>query len=225
MDRLGKLMSLMHAGKTEMVSPEEALPGRSERPYDVPQSHAVLGTPLEPPFPEGTEVAYFALGCFWGAERLFWELDGVYTTAVGYQNGTTPNPTYEEVCTAKTGHAEAVLVAFDPKVVSYADLLKVFFEEHDPTQGMRQGNDVGTQYRSGIYFTNDAQKATAEMAVAAYDKALREAGKEPVTTEVEPAGPFYYAEDYHQQYLHKVPNGYCGLKGTGVACTIPAPAA
>jgi peptide-methionine (S)-S-oxide reductase len=225
MDRLGKLMSMMHGGKTEMVTAEEALPGRSERPYDVPKMHAVLGTPMEPPFPEGIEVTYFALGCFWGAEQLFWGLDGVYTTAVGYQNGTTPNPTYEEVCTAKTGHAEAVLVAFDPQKVSYADLLKVFFEEHDPTQGMRQGNDVGTQYRSGIYFTNDAQKATAEMAVEAYDESLRAAGKEAVTTEVAPAGHFYFAEDYHQQYLHKVPNGYCGLKGTGVACTIPAAAA
>jgi len=225
MSRLGKLMTMMHPEKTKMVVLEEALPGRSERAYDVPVAHAVLGTPLEPPFPDGIEVAYFALGCFWGAERLFWELDGVYTTAVGYQNGITPNPTYEEVCSAKTGHAEAVMVAFDPRAVSYADLLKVFFEEHDPTQGMRQGNDVGTQYRSGIYFTNDAQKATAEMAREAYQRSLREAGKEEITTEVEPAGPFYYAEDYHQQYLHKVPNGYCGLKGTGVACTIPAAAA
>jgi peptide-methionine (S)-S-oxide reductase len=168
------------------------------------------------------EVAYFALGCFWGAERLFWELDGVYTTAVGYMNGITPNPTYEEVCGGRTGHAEAVLVAYDPEKVSYAELLKVFFEEHDPTQGMRQGNDVGTQYRSGIYFTDDSQKATAEMALAAYDEDLRAAGRDPVTTEVEPAAPFYYAEDYHQQYLHKVPNGYCGLKGTGVSCRIPA---
>jgi peptide-methionine (S)-S-oxide reductase len=225
MDRLGKLMSMMHVGRTEMVTPEDALPGRSERHYEVPKTHAVLGTPLEPPFPGGIEVAYFALGCFWGAEQLFWELDGIYTTAAGYMNGTTPNPTYEEVCTAKTGHAEAVLVAFDPQKISYADLLKVFFEEHDPTQGMRQGNDVGTQYRSGIYFTNDAQKATAEMAAEAYSESLRAAGKEEVTTEVEPAGHFYFAEDYHQQYLHKVPNGYCGLKGTGVACTIPAAAA
>ena len=184
--------------------------------------HAVLDTPLQPPFPEGIEVAYFALGCFWGAERLFWELDGVYTTAAGYMNGTTPNPTYEEVCTGKTGHAEAVLVAFDPAKIAYADLLKVFFEEHDPTQGMRQGNDVGTQYRSGIYFVNDAQKETAERVRDAYDADLRSAGKESVTTEIAPAGPFYYAEDYHQQYLQKVPNGYCGLKGTGVACTIPA---
>jgi peptide-methionine (S)-S-oxide reductase len=225
MNRLGKLMTMMHPEKTKMVTGGEALPGRSERGYEVPTTHAVLGTPLEPPFPEGVEIAYFALGCFWGAEQLFWKLDGVYSTAVGYQNGSTPNPTYEEVCTAKTGHAEAVMVAFDPQKISYADLLKVFFEEHDPTQGMRQGNDVGTQYRSGIYFVNDAQKATAEMARDAYDKALRAAGKEPVTTEIEPAGPFYYAEDYHQQYLHKVPNGYCGLKGTGVACSIPAAAA
>jgi len=171
--------------------------------------HAVLDTPLQPPFPEG----------------LFWGRDGVYTTAVGYMNGTTPNPTYEEVCSGRTGHAEAVLVAFDPAVVSYADLLKVFFEEHDPTQGMRQGNDVGTQYRSGIYFANDAQKAAAEMVRDAYDEALRAAGHDPVTTEVEPAGPFYLAEDYHQQYLHKVPNGYCGLAGTGVSCRIPAAAA
>jgi peptide-methionine (S)-S-oxide reductase len=224
MNRIGKLMTMMHPEKTKMVSPEEALPGRSERGFEVPETHAVLGTPLERPFPPGIEVAYFALGCFWGAERLFWNLDGVYTTAVGYMNGTTPNPTYEEVCSAKTGHAEAVLVAFDPKRISYADLLKVFFEEHDPTQGMRQGNDVGTQYRSGIYFVNDAQKATAEMARDAYDQALHEAGREAVTTEIEPAGPFYYAEDYHQQYLHKVPNGYCGLAGTGVACSIPAAA-
>ncbi len=224
MNRLGKLMTMMHPEKTRMVSREEALPGRSERAFEVPAAHAVLGTPLEPPFPEGVEVAYFALGCFWGAERLFWELDGVYTTAVGYIDGTTPNPTYEEVCSAKTGHAEAVMVAFDPRLVSYADLLKVFFEEHDPTQGMRQGNDVGTQYRSGIYFVDDAQKATAEMAREAYGRSLREAGREEVTTEIEPAGPFYYAEDYHQQYLHKVPNGYCGLKGTGVACSIPTAA-
>ena len=225
MSRIGNLMVALSAHKTKMPSPEDALPGREAPAFPVPERHAVLGTPLQPPFPEGIETAYFALGCFWGAERLFWEMEGVYTTAVGYMNGTTPNPTYEEVCTAKTGHAEAVLVAFDPAKVNYADLLKVFFEEHDPTQGMRQGNDVGTQYRSGIYFANDAQKATAEMARDAYDGALRSAGKEPVTTEVEPAGPFYYAEDYHQQYLHKVPNGYCGLKGTGVACSIPAAAA
>jgi peptide-methionine (S)-S-oxide reductase len=221
---IGKLMGMLNADKTQMVSAEDALPGRSEPAFQVPETHEVLRNPLKPPFPEGIEVAYFALGCFWGAERLFWELDGVWSTAVGYQNGTTPNPTYEEVCSGKTGHAEAVMVAFDPTKVSYEDLLKVFFEEHDPTQGMRQGNDVGTQYRSGIYFVNDAQKETAERVRDAYDADLRAAGKDPVTTEIEPAGPFYYAEDYHQQYLHKVPNGYCGLKGTGVACTIPAAA-
>ncbi len=224
MSSLGKLMTRLNADKTQMVAAADALPGRGEPAHPVPETHEVLGTPLRPPFPEGTEVAYFALGCFWGAERLFWQIDGVYTTAVGYQNGITPNPTYEEVCTGKTGHAEAVLVAFDPRRVSCEDLLKVFFEEHDPTQGMRQGNDVGTQYRSGIYFASDAQKATAERVRDAYDAELRAAGKDPVTTEIEPAGPFYYAEDYHQQYLQKVPNGYCGLKGTGVACTIPAPA-
>ena len=220
MNSLGRLMTMLNGDKTEMVGAEDALPGRSEPAYTVPETHAVLGTPLKPPFPEGIEVAYFALGCFWGAERLFWELDGVYSTAVGYQNGTTPNPTYEEVCTAKTGQAESVMVAFDPKRISYEDLLKVFFEEHDPTQGMRQGNDVGTQYRSGIFFTNDAQKETAERVRDAYEADLRSAGKERVTSELAPAGPFYYAEDYHQQYLHKVPNGYCGLGGTGVSCPI-----
>ena len=225
MNRLEKLMTMLNPDKTTMPTAEEALPGRSEPAFTVPDVHAVLGTPIKPPFPEGIETAYFALGCFWGAEQLFWDLDGVYTTAVGYQNGTTPNPTYEEVCSAKTGHAESVLVAFDPVKISYADLLKVFFEEHNPTQGMRQGNDVGTQYRSGLYFTNDAQKATAEMARDAYGEQLRAAGREPITTEVEPAGTFYYAEDYHQQYLHKVPNGYCGLAGTGVSCRIPAAAA
>jgi len=217
-------MMSLSPNKTSMPAPEDALPGRSEPGYDVPELNAVLGTPMKPPFPDGIETAYFALGCFWGAERLFWELDGVYTTAAGYMGGTTPNPTYEEVCSGRTGHAEAVLVAYDPAKVSYADLLKVFFEEHDPTQGMRQGNDVGTQYRSGIYFVNDEQKATAEMALQAYDEALRGEGHDPITTEVEPAGPFYYAEDYHQQYLHKVPNGYCGLKGTGVSCRIPTAA-
>jgi len=215
---------MLNSPKTRMPAPDETLPGRSEPAFEVPQRHAVLGTPLKPPFPEGIETAYFALGCFWGAEQLFWGLDGVYTTAVGYMNGTTPNPTYEEVCSGRTGHTEAVLVAFDPKRISYADLLEVFFEEHDPTQGMRQGNDVGTQYRSGVYFTDDAQKATAEMARRAYEEALRAAGHERITTEVEPAGPFYYAENHHQQYLHKVPNGYCGLAGTGVSCRIPAAA-
>ena len=224
MDRIEKLMTMLQPQKTRLPAPEEALPGRPERPFAVPERHAVLGTPLEPPFPAGIEVAYFALGCFWGAERLFWRLDGVYSTAVGYMNGTTPNPTYEEVCSGMTGHAEAVLVAYDPAKVTYAELLAVFFEEHDPTQGMRQGNDVGTQYRSGIYFADEAQRQTAEMARDAYEADLRAAGLGPVTTEVEPAGTFYYAEEYHQQYLHKVPNGYCGLAGTGVSCRIPGAA-
>jgi peptide-methionine (S)-S-oxide reductase len=208
--------------KTRMPAPEETLPGRSEAAYEIDNRHAVFGTPLRPPFPEGTEVAYFALGCFWSAEPLFWTIDGVYTTAVGYMNGTTPNPTGEEVESGKTGHAEAVLVAFDPAKVSYADLLKVFFEEHDPTQGMRQGEEVGTHARSGIYFTDDAQKASAEMVLAAYDEALRAAGHEPITTEVQPAAPFYYAEEDDQQYLHKVPNAlHCALVGTGVSCRFP----
>ena len=224
MPNLGKLMTMLHPEKTQMPAAGDALPGRSEPAFEVPSTHAVLGTPLKPPFPDGIETAYFAMGCFWGAERLFWELDGVYSTAVGYQNGITPNPTYEETTTGKTGHAETVMVAYDPTKVSYEDLLKVFFEEHDPTQGMRQGNDVGTTYRSGIYYVNDAQKETAVRARDAYDAELRSAGKEAVTTEIEPAGHFYYAEDYHQQYLHKVPNGYCGLKGTGVTCNIPTAA-
>jgi peptide-methionine (S)-S-oxide reductase len=214
---------MLNPQKTQMPAPDQALPGRSESAFEIPERHAVLDTPIQPPFPEGIEVAHFALGCFWGAERLFWTIDGVYTTAAGYMNGTTPNPTYDEVCSGRTGHAEAVLVAYDPSKVSYRDLLKVFFEEHDPTQGMRQGNDVGTQYRSGIYFSNDAQKEVAEQALAAYDADLRAAGHEPITTDVEPAGTFYYAEEYHQQYLHKVPNGYCGLAGTGVTCRIPTP--
>src|ERR1700709_561317 len=224
MSSLGKLMMMLNSDKTQTVTPEDALPGRSEPSYKVPETHAVLGTPLKGPFPEGIETAYFAMGCFWGAERLFWELDGVYSTAVGYQNGISPNPTYEETTTGRTGHAETVMVAYDPSTASYPDLLEVFFEEHDPTQGMRQGNDVGTTYRSGIYYVNDAQKETAGRARDAYDAELRAAGKESVTTEIAPAGHFYYAEDYHQQYLEKVPNGYCGLKGTGVACTIPAAA-
>ena len=207
--------------KTQMPDPSSALPGRRTRPFSIPSTHAVLGTRLEPPFPDGMEVAVFGLGCFWGAERLFWRLDGVYSTAAGYAGGFTPHPTYEEVCSGMTGHTEVVQVVFDPSKVSYADLLKVFFEEHDPTQGMRQGNDVGTQYRSAVYYTSDEQKAVAEDALGAYDEALRGRGYDPVTTEVAAAGPFYYAEDYHQQYLHKVPNGYCGLKGTGVACAIP----
>ena len=206
--------------KTQIPSEAEALPGRSAPAFPIPEVHAVLGTPLMPPFPDGMQTAVFALGCFWGAERLFWRLDGVYSTAVGYSGGFTSNPTYEEVCSGMTGHAEAVLVVFDPTKVSYGELLRVFFEEHDPTQGMRQGNDVGTQYRSAIYYTDDDQKRVAEEALSSYDDALRERGFATVTTELAAAGPFYYAEDYHQQYLHKVPNGYCGLKGTGVSCSI-----
>ncbi|MDZ7728638.1 MAG: peptide-methionine (S)-S-oxide reductase MsrA [Dehalococcoidia bacterium] len=217
-------MRWLLGNKMKMVAPEEALPGRAERPFRVPEKHEVLGTPLEPPFPEGIETAVFALGCFWGAERLFWQMDGVYTTAVGYAGGYTPHPTYEEVCGGQTGHAEAVLVAYDPQKVSYAELLKVFFEEHDPTQGMRQGNDVGTQYRSAIYYTNEAQREVAEKALANYNADLVKAGYNDITTELVPSGEFYYAEHYHQQYLHKVPNGYCGLKGTGVSCAVPASA-
>jgi peptide-methionine (S)-S-oxide reductase len=222
MPSLTDFLTALSPHKTDMPKPEVALPGRKERPFPVPDRHAVLGTPLEPPFPEGIETAYFALGCFWGAERLFWRLDGVYTTAVGYQNGHTPNPTYEEVCGGNTGHAEAVLVAFDPQKISYGELLKVFFEEHDPTQGMRQGNDVGTQYRSGIFYAGEEQKEMAEAALRSYDDALQAAGRGSITTEISPAGPFYYAEEYHQQYLHKVPNGYCGLAGTGVSCPVPS---
>ena len=222
MTSISRLITMLNPEKTRMPEAEDALPGRDAPAFDVPETHAVLGTPLQPPFPEGIETAYFALGCFWGAERLFWKLDGVYTTAVGYQNGITPNPTYDEVCGGRTGHAEAVLVAYDPEKISYAELLKVFFEEHDPTQGMRQGNDVGTQYRSGIYYANDEQREIAEMTLRSYNEALQASGHGQVTTEVEPAGPFYYAEDYHQQYLHKVPNGYCGLAGTGVSCQVPA---
>jgi peptide-methionine (S)-S-oxide reductase len=205
-----------------MVPPALALPGRPRPLYPVPERHEVLGTPLVPPFPEGIETAVFAMGCFWGAERLFWQMAGVYTTAAGYTGGFTPNPTYEEVCSERTGHAEAILVAFDPRIVPYASLLKTFLEEHDPTQGMRQGNDIGTQYRSAIYYTTEEQERVAEMVVAGYNEALAQAGMGPVTTEIAAAGPFYYAEEYHQQYLHKVPNGYCGLRGTGVTCSVEA---
>lgn len=204
--------------KATMVAPDQALPGRDHPPFAIPTTNAVNGQPIQPPFPEGSETAIFALGCFWGAERLFWQLPGVISTAVGYTGGYTRNPTYEEVCSGRTGQAEAVMVVFDPKRISYADLLKVFFEEHDPTQGMRQGNDVGTQYRSAIYPTSDAQRETAERVRDAYDERLTATGHGRITTEIQPAGPFYYAEDYHQQYLHKVPNGYCGLQGTGVSC-------
>jgi peptide-methionine (S)-S-oxide reductase len=205
--------------KTSMIAPEDALPGR-DTPLPVSGSHAVLGTPLAPPFPEGIEVAYFGLGCFWGAERAFWTLPGVHTTAVGYQGGYTPNPTYEETCTGRTGHTEAVLVAYDPAKISYEDLLRTFWEGHDPTQGMRQGNDVGSQYRSAIYTTTEAQATAAAASRERYQAALTAAGRGEITTELAPAGPFFYAEDYHQQYLHKVPGGYCGLGGTGVSCPI-----
>jgi peptide-methionine (S)-S-oxide reductase len=212
-------MALFFREKTKMIEPERALPGRSEK-MPVPDRHFVLGTPLEPPFPEGVETAVFALGCFWGAERKFWEADGVYTTAVGYAGGYTPNPTYEEVCSGSTGHAEVVLVAFDPQKTSYEEMLRIFWENHDPTQGMRQGNDVGTQYRSAIYFANDAQRRAAEASKTAYEERLRVADYGPITTEIAEAGPFYYAEGYHQQYLAKNPNGYCGLGGTGVSCPV-----
>lgn len=204
-------------GKTRMPTAAEALPGRSER-MPVPDAHYVNGHPIAPPFPAGLERALFGMGCFWGAERKFWELRGVYTTAVGYAAGLTPNPTYREVCTGLTGHAEVVLVVFDPAQVSYEDLLKVFWENHDPTQGMRQGNDVGTQYRSGIYCSDAAQQQAAEASRDAYQRALAGARLGSITTEIVPAPVFYYAEDYHQQYLAKNPAGYCGLGGTGVSC-------
>jgi peptide-methionine (S)-S-oxide reductase len=210
-------MAMLNPEETRIPAPEQALPGRADPAYEIESRHAVLGTPLRPPFPAGIEIAYLALGCFWTAEQLFWTIDGVYTTAVGYMNGTTPNPTGEEVESGRTGHAEAVLIAFDPAKLSYVDLLKVFFEEHDPTQGMRQGDEVGTHARSGIYFTDDAQKASAELVLKAYEEALRAAGHDPITTEVEPAATFYYADDDDQQYLHKVPNAlHCALVGTGV---------
>jgi len=202
-----------------MVDPADALPGRPE-PIPTSERHAVLGTPIKPPFPEGLQTAVFGLGCFWGAERIFWQAPGVYTTAVGYAGGYTPNPTYEEVCSGRTGHTEAVLVVFDPAQTSYEELLRRFWEGHDPTQGFRQGNDVGTQYRSAIYTTDEAQAAAVERSRAAYAERLQAAGYGEITTEVAPAGPFYYAEEYHQQYLHKNPGGYCGLGGTGVSCPV-----
>jgi peptide-methionine (S)-S-oxide reductase len=204
---------------THMVTAEDALPGRSE-PMPVPERHEVLGTPLTPPFPDGLEQAVVGMGCFWGAERVFWRAPGVYTTAVGYAGGYTPNPTYQEVCSGKTGHTEAVLVVFDPKVTSYEEILRLFWENHDPTQGMRQGNDVGTQYRSAVYYANDAQRDAAEASRDTFQNELSRAGYGEISTEIAPAGPFYYAEDYHQQYLAKNPNGYCGLGGTGVACPV-----
>ncbi len=206
--------------KTRLIDAGEALPGRTQT-MRLPERHLVLGTPIGPPFPERTEQVVFGMGCFWGAERKFWTLPGVYTTAAGYAGGYTPNPTYEEVCSARTGHTEAVLVVFDPAQVSYAELLRVFWESHDPTQGMRQGNDVGTQYRSAIYTTTRAQAAEAEASRQAYESELKAAGYDGITTEIAPAGPFYYAEDYHQQYLAANPGGYCGLGGTGVCLSNP----
>jgi peptide-methionine (S)-S-oxide reductase len=205
--------------KTHMIAAADALPGREEE-IPVPERHAVLGTRLKPPFPEGLERAVFGMGCFWGAERVFWQAPGVYTTAVGYAGGFTLNPSYEEVCSGRTAHNEVVLVVFDPAVTSYAEILKLFWENHDPTQGMRQGNDVGTQYRSAIYWTTDQQRDAALASRELYAERLRAEGFGEITTEIEKAGPFYYAEDYHQQYLHKNPMGYCGLGGTGVSCPV-----
>jgi peptide-methionine (S)-S-oxide reductase len=212
-------MSFLFKNKTETVTPEQALPGREKR-IPVPARHDVLGTPLEPPFPEGLEQAVFGLGCFWGAERIFWEAPGVYSTAVGYAGGHTPNPTYGEVCSGRTGHTEAVLVVFDPAKTSYDELLRLFWEGHDPTQGMRQGNDAGTQYRSAVLYTSEAQREAAERSRSMYEERLQGSGYGPITTEIAPLEHFYYAEDYHQQYLAKNPNGYCGLGGTGVSCPV-----
>jgi peptide-methionine (S)-S-oxide reductase len=212
-------MRFFPAHKVEMVDPDRALPGRPKA-ITAPGKHLVLGTPIAPPFPEGLDQAMFALGCFWGAERRFWELDGVYTTAVGYSGGYTPNPTYEEVCSGRTGHAEVVLVVYDPAEIAYRQLLSAFFENHDPTQGMRQGNDLGTQYRSAIYVASNDQAAAAAEVKAMYEQRLQAAGFDEITTEIAAAGPFYYAEDYHQQYLAANPWGYCGLGATGVSCPV-----
>jgi peptide-methionine (S)-S-oxide reductase len=208
--------------KMKMIEPDRALGGRSEE-MPLTNRHAVLGTPLKPPFPEGIETAVFGMGCFWGAERMFWQADGVYTTAVGYAGGYTPNPTYEEVCSGSTGHTEVVLVAFEPTKTSYERMLQIFWEGHDPTQGMRQGNDVGTQYRSAVYWSSEEQRKVAEGSRAMYQQQLLAANHGEITTEFAEAGPFYYAEDYHQQYLAKNPNGYCGLGGTGVSCPVGLP--
>jgi peptide-methionine (S)-S-oxide reductase len=205
--------------KMEMPSPERALPGRST-PLTVPDTHHVSGRRIKPPFPEGMKTALFGMGCFWGAERRFWQAEGVYATAVGYAGGYTPNPTYEEVCSGRTGHNEVVLVVYDPDVLSYEELLRLFWEGHDPTQGMRQGNDVGTQYRSGVYAYDEEQKAAALTSRERFQAELTRAGYPPITTEIVDAPAFYYAEHYHQQYLAKNPHGYCGLGGTGVSCPI-----
>jgi len=206
-------------GDKKMVDAQTALPGR-EAEIPIPARHAVLGTPMKPPFPDGLQQLVVGMGCFWGAEKDFWQLPGVYTTAVGYAGGFTPNPTYEEVCSGSTGHAEVVLVVFDPEKLPLEDVLKTFWEHHDPTQGMRQGNDRGTQYRSAIYYASEAQREAAERTKAAYQQKLSAAGYGAITTEIAPAGPFYYAEDYHQQYLHKNPWGYCPDHGTGVSCPV-----
>lgn len=205
----------------DLPSAETALPGRDERAFAIAENHLVLGTPLEGPVPEGHEEVFFGMGCFWGAERLFWQKKGVWTTAAGYQGGHTPNPTYREVCSGQTGHAETVRVVYDPETVSFGELLQVFLESHDPTQGMRQGNDVGSQYRSAVYTTTDEQLKLARDAITTYGQALAAAGRDAPTTEIAPAPPFYFAEDDHQQYLAKNPWGYCGLAGTGVACPLP----
>ena len=216
-------LAQMFQSKNEMPDPANALKGRSE-PIPTSDRHFVNDQPLKGPYPEGSEIAYFAMGCFWGVERLFWGLDGIYVTAVGYQGGITPNPTYHETVTGRTGHAEVVMVVYDPRTISYDALLKIFWEEHDPTQGMRQGNDVGTTYRSAIYTTTPEQHRLAEASRDAYQRALKDAGvKKTITTEIrdaDEAGEFFFAEDYHQQYLAKNPNGYCGLQGTGVACPV-----
>ena len=212
----------MRGLRNRVVDAATALPGRDQPAFAVPERHAALGTRIVPPFPDGLERAFVAMGCFWGAERLFWRLPGVYATAVGYSGGFSPHPTYEEVCTGRTGHAETVLVVFDPRRLSYGALLRTFFEGHDPTQGMRQGHDIGTQYRSAVFTVGPDQARQAEEMRSAYQTALAAAKRGPITTEVAPLGAFYYAEPYHQQYLHKVPDGYCGLGGTGIACPVPA---
>jgi peptide-methionine (S)-S-oxide reductase len=210
---------LFNKTKTTLVAPEDALRGRDEA-MTVPERHFVLGNPLTPPWPEGFQQIVVGMGCFWGAERVFWQADGVWTTAVGYAGGSTPNPSYEEVCSARTGHTEAVLAVFDPAVTSYDEMLRLFWENHDPTQGMRQGNDVGTQYRSAVYFGSEAEREAIERSREMFAERLHAAGYGDITTEVAPLSEFYYAEDYHQQYLAKNPNGYCGLGGTGVSCPI-----
>jgi peptide-methionine (S)-S-oxide reductase len=210
---------LFSSRKTQMIDPDRALPGR-DTPMPVPARHEVLGTPISPPFPEGFERIVVGMGCFWGAERIFWQAEGVYTTAVGYAGGFTPNPTYDEVCSAGTGHAEVVLAVFDPNATSYEAMLRLFWEGHDPTQGMRQGNDVGTQYRSGLWWTTEAQRDVALASRETYQAELTAAGHGEISTEIAEAGPFYYAEEYHQQYLAKNPNGYCGIGGTGVSCPV-----